>query len=270
MKEGESAYLAVTRKTYQITQVVQIQRCWRLYLDKLTFKHIRNLIHSYEQEDPKTSLLRINRTEATLVDKATGLHVRFRLNGLCFPPTIVYKVYTHRPVVDMGSFSPRNYTGNSENPAKTYVRCENNGWRPVIGTPAEQTGPKVVLRVPDFGGVFFNSLEERRISKLLAVKKRKRAWLKKLYAEGRAAEFDKPLEADNGVEPASPSESELPDLELMRWSAGLDFDEYERDWYSRAISLSELYDQDWHKLGTCLPVYDLPACNMPVVRTPYD
>lgn len=37
------------------------------------------------------------------------MHLRFRLGGSCFPPILFYKIYTHRPVADIGAFGPRNY-----------------------------------------------------------------------------------------------------------------------------------------------------------------
>jgi hypothetical protein len=103
-------YLAATKKSYQLSPVLQIQRSWRSYWvqtplllklffvydsdssrcpsssdlpqvlitvessflalllqDKLTFSRIRNLIHTYEQEDPKSILLRINRNEVAFL-----------------------------------------------------------------------------------------------------------------------------------------------------------------------------------------------------------
>jgi hypothetical protein len=40
----------------------------------------------------------INPREAALLDAAAGAHVRFRLDGRPFPPAVVYKIFTHRPV----------------------------------------------------------------------------------------------------------------------------------------------------------------------------
>ena len=67
-----------------------------------------------------------------------------------FPPTIFFKIFTHRSVVDMCSFSPRDYTAMSErkmlckdvhnnkdsraipiDKEKWYKRIESNGWRPL-------------------------------------------------------------------------------------------------------------------------------------------
>jgi len=43
----------------------------------------------------------INPREAALLDAAAGTHVRFRLGGAAFPPVIMYKIYTHRPVAGL-------------------------------------------------------------------------------------------------------------------------------------------------------------------------
>jgi hypothetical protein len=39
--------------------------------------------------------------------------VRFRLGGSCFPPLVFYKIFTHRPVTDVGMFCPRNYSAEA-------------------------------------------------------------------------------------------------------------------------------------------------------------
>lgn len=53
---------------------------------------------------PKESML--------LDDIACGLHVRFRLGGVLFPPKIFFKIYTHRPLCDVNAFAPRDYYGD--------------------------------------------------------------------------------------------------------------------------------------------------------------
>lgn len=90
----------------------------------------------------------------------SGLHLRFRLGGECFPPRLLYKIFTHRPVTDICSFCPRDYnsqqTSRIDNAASQapiftttqigfaglgehsaqqgwYSREENNEWRPVDG-----------------------------------------------------------------------------------------------------------------------------------------
>eukprot|EP00798_Chlamydomonas_sp_ICE-L_P022634 gene22634-29776_t len=62
-----------------------------------------------ERGDPKELLRSINPREGQLADAAAGIHVRFRMGGSVFPPIVFYKIFTHRPVLDIGSFCPRDY-----------------------------------------------------------------------------------------------------------------------------------------------------------------
>lgn len=55
--------------------------------------------------------------EAQFMDDAAGTHVRFRLASPTsnskygtFPPAVYYKIYTHRPIVDLCATAPRDYT----------------------------------------------------------------------------------------------------------------------------------------------------------------
>jgi len=43
------------------------------------------------------------------LDVASNVHIRFRLGGENFPPTIYYKIYCHGSVCDINSFAPRDY-----------------------------------------------------------------------------------------------------------------------------------------------------------------
>jgi hypothetical protein len=52
----------------------------------------------------------INPNEAKYIDSAAGIRIRFRLAGERFPPTIYYKIFTNRPVQDLGANAPRDYT----------------------------------------------------------------------------------------------------------------------------------------------------------------
>ena len=49
----------------------------------------------------------INPREASLVDRASGMRVRFRLGGDTFPPQIYYKIFTRAALCDVGAFAPR-------------------------------------------------------------------------------------------------------------------------------------------------------------------
>lgn len=62
-----------------------------------------------EGSSPVELLKCINPREASLIDAASRIHLRFRLGGCSFPPTVMYKIFTHAPVADICSFGPRAY-----------------------------------------------------------------------------------------------------------------------------------------------------------------
>ncbi|KIY95840.1 Uncharacterized protein C11orf65 [Monoraphidium neglectum] len=64
-------------------------------------------------DDPRALLRAINPREAALLDAAAGAHVRFRLGGASFPPQVLYKIFTHRPVADINAFAPRDYAAEA-------------------------------------------------------------------------------------------------------------------------------------------------------------
>ncbi|RLN89514.1 hypothetical protein BBJ28_00002024 [Nothophytophthora sp. Chile5] len=144
-----------------------LQAAWKSYTQRRIFRYYRDLLTFRSTGDPARMLRAINPGEAGLLDASMGAQVRFRLGGLVFPPTIYYKIFTRRPVCDLGAFSPKDYTlarqgapvshsharrsrgqtesatfirvGNSYYRARQqeqdtrlwYRRLENNGWRPV-------------------------------------------------------------------------------------------------------------------------------------------
>merc|ERR1719450_708842 len=79
--------------------------------------------------DPHLLLKSILPREAMLLDPAMQVHVRFRLGGSRFPPSIYYKIFTHGAVCDLGSFAPRNYAaerlGATRDVEDWYIREEN-------------------------------------------------------------------------------------------------------------------------------------------------
>ncbi|GBG85600.1 hypothetical protein CBR_g40328 [Chara braunii] len=99
----------LTLLTQRHVAASKIQRAWRSYWDRRIFKYYRDLLLFRERGDPASLLRVINPVEAGLVDAAAGTHIRFRLGGPFFPPNIFYKIYTHNPIADMCSFSPRAY-----------------------------------------------------------------------------------------------------------------------------------------------------------------
>ena len=98
----------------------------------------------------------INPGVAYMIDPASAIHIRFRLGGTTFPPTLFYKIFTHNPVCDIGAFAPRDYTvvkrvldskkrnastgslassasfeADPDDKSRWYRREDNNGWRPI-------------------------------------------------------------------------------------------------------------------------------------------
>jgi hypothetical protein len=153
----------------------RIQLAWRGYVNRQIFAFYKHLVQYREGSDALLMLRSINASEAFLMDPAAGLHVRFRLGGAAFPPIVLYKVFTHRSVADIGAFAPKDYVGapprrtakeanNASDlrrtanglrqlPAKPkdrsgwYQRVENNDWRAV--SEAVFTGPNAAANLPD-------------------------------------------------------------------------------------------------------------------------
>ena len=95
-----------------------IQLNWRRFCNKRIFRYFRELIKNRLHGEPADLLRVIAPGESYLLDKAAGVHIRFRLGGSIFPPKIYYKIYTHRPLCDINSFAPRYYS--KEKPAGTF------------------------------------------------------------------------------------------------------------------------------------------------------
>ncbi|PNH00894.1 hypothetical protein TSOC_013259, partial [Tetrabaena socialis] len=110
-----------------------IQTAWRAFRNRRIYTYYRDLIRFRERGDPRELLKVINPREAQLVDAASGIHVRFRLGGTVFPPLVFYKIFTHRPVTDIGAFGPRDYANEVRmSPAELH----NN-------RPAQQLGQQI-------------------------------------------------------------------------------------------------------------------------------
>lgn len=87
-----------------------IQFCWRSFCSRKIFKYFSELIRFRLQGAPADLLRSIVPNESGYIDKAAGIHVRFRLGGSVFPPGVYFKIYTHRPVCDVNAFAPRDYS----------------------------------------------------------------------------------------------------------------------------------------------------------------
>nr|KAJ3421230.1 hypothetical protein HK105_004159 [Polyrhizophydium stewartii] len=182
-----------------------IQRAWRRFYNVRIFQFYRDLIKFSENGDPKRLLKYINPKEAQLIDQSFGAHIRFRLGGEAFPPTIMYKMFVHQNIIDMNSFSPRDYTDSKtkqplprqlfqkdfkipqKDPSEEwYQRFENNDWRPVsnlVWSTASAEIQSVVTESPK--KIAFHYKKPARQADLDARRKqRKLEWMRQLYKQG--------------------------------------------------------------------------------------
>ena len=188
-----------------------IQRGWRGFTNRRIFGYLREMLLFREQGDAKELLRCINPREASLIDPATAIHVRFRLGGALFPPAIYYKVYTHAPVTDVGAFAPRDYTSHLQPPPVVlhnharpgegraemmaiamehdgwYRRSENNGWRPVAG---ETLGDMDTTARTSRPVVWHHDKLVRKEAAVRKRKERKREWMRQMYALGKGGETE--------------------------------------------------------------------------------
>ncbi|KAJ3299461.1 hypothetical protein HK104_008817 [Borealophlyctis nickersoniae] len=252
----------------------KIQLAWKSYYNTKIYHFYRDLIKFRERGDPRKLLKFINPHEASLIDSAMRVHVKFRLGGSSFPPTIYYKIFVHNNLIDMNAFSPRDYTSAAaKQPVprdlfdKTgplpkfdnegwYLRFENNGWRPVSDKLWDENRDTTTQVSAAQKLSYHYSKLKRRQEVEKAKRKRKLEWLQKMYQEGKRA--TKPLEEEEmllGEEqippkahiPAFESESDageyMAELEqeldadfLIKWTAALDFETYFNDWLEMATT----------------------------------
>lgn len=254
---------------------VRIQRAWRSYTNTKIFKYYKELIRFKLKGNPKELLKTINPSEAFLIDKASNIHIRFRLGGYKFPPLIYYKIYIHSGCVDINSFAPRDYQAMKKHAKKStinikfeeeetknlkdgwYERTDNNGWRPItenIIMPFDKVELQTAIKPVPFHYDKVKRKEMRATDK----KKKKIRWLKKLYEEGKKIEemenqheviktIQEFGDVGGEIDQKNPFEDdkllELNDEELneyvnglMKWSETLDFDKYMEHWFSIATS----------------------------------
>lgn len=184
---------------------VKIQKAWRAYTNTKIFKYYKTLIQFRMKGDPRDLLRTINPNEASFIDRASNIHVRFRLGGENFPPLIYYKIYIHSGICDLNSFAPRDYTAIRKVTKKAivnislesnevkkmddgwYERYDNNGWRPItdnIIMPFD----KVELQTASKPVTYHYDKQKRK--ELTAKQKRakKLRWLRKLYSDAKKQE----------------------------------------------------------------------------------
>ncbi|KAJ3101151.1 hypothetical protein HDU97_001617 [Phlyctochytrium planicorne] len=245
----------------------KIQRAWRSYYAIKIYRFYRELIRFREKGDPKKLLKFVNPKEAQLIDGASGIHVRFRLGGTKFPPTIYYKIFVHSRMVDMNAFSPRDYTkeakqlqpkvlftnvqplpsGNPEN-GGWYKRYENNGWRPVSDRVWDERNDEITQATSELPVTYHFSKLRRRQELERKRKQKKLKWLRAMYEEGRrVADAKQGYEYDEDEEEEFDTEEDLLqaindlekdlDHELMsKWSDALDFEAYIQNWMTISLT----------------------------------
>ncbi|XP_032878593.1 protein MFI isoform X1 [Amblyraja radiata] len=246
-----------------------IQRAWRRHIDMQLFKHYRNMINFRGKGNPKFMMKCINPIEADLLDSAAGVHVRFRLGGETFPPEIYYKIFTHRPIVDLCANSPKDYTNpavkqkvprqvHNHDLVKTqevdrsgwYKRIENNDWRSLSDKYLGTTTDYMQFEPTRKTTVFHHCIAQRRQDVMRRQKQRKIEWMKKMYREGiLQAQTQDPTAAVlvqrategvfNSLEQHGPNavlDWEVD--ELIEWTNALNFEKYLMDWMEIASSNS--------------------------------
>lgn len=171
---------------------IKIQRFWRKLGNYRIFCALRDIVAKFRGTgDPFLLLRSILPMESMYLDPAMQVHVRFRLGGERFPPSIYYKIFTHGAVCDLGSFAPRNYAaerlGAPRREEDFYVRAENNGWRPLVVRfqPGSKTRHRDEIEKATSKKVikhFHHSRIRRRQDVERQRKERTRAWMQKLYS----------------------------------------------------------------------------------------
>ncbi|XP_044297379.1 protein MFI isoform X2 [Varanus komodoensis] len=242
-----------------------IQKAWRRWLDIGVFDYYKELIGFKLCGEPSHLMKYIDPREAEFLDAAAGVHMKFRLGGIKFPPSIYYKIFTHRPIVDVCAYSPKDYTKlaittrqtrklqkkSCEDPSDWYKRIENNGWRllsPRFWKALDPITAEDNLRVKEFECL--SMLKKQEMIKRR--KRRKIEWLKKMY-------FGKSLQVQT-ADPAatvliqrategliSTLENEGIDKvmewevdEMLKWTNALNYEEYVKQW--KEIGTSKLSD----------------------------
>lgn len=84
---------------------LSIQTCWRYYCSRRIFRYFSDLICLKLKGAPADLLRAIIPNESALLDKAAGVHVRFRLGGIVFPRRFISK-YSHTDLCAMSTRSP--------------------------------------------------------------------------------------------------------------------------------------------------------------------
>ena len=114
--------IAATRIWTAFNAVQCIQLCWRSHCNRRIYRYFRDLVLIKLKGVPHDLLKSIIPNEVHHLDKAAGVHVRFRLGGSIFPPKVYFKIFTHRPLCDVNAFAPRDYC--NERPVDPFLVSE--------------------------------------------------------------------------------------------------------------------------------------------------
>ena len=234
------------------------RQIYHFYVDLIKFR---------ERGDPQLMLKCINPKEASLIDSASGLHVRFRLGGASFPPTIYYKIFCHAPVADMCSFAPKDYvdarrckptttmrhnkeTLRQEDRSRWYKRNDKNEWRCIserVLQDAETIAEEPAYEIPK-DAPWHHSKLKRKQDVSLKVKRKRREWLKHLYTQEQmvltmdsASKQAVVKDAANLFDSMSDGELEAEVERLVQWTRDLDFQTYRQDWLLTATTAGSDY-----------------------------
>lgn len=110
----------ITLKQQRKSAVI-IQRTWRNYSSKKVYNYVKNKLYYFSQQDPVRLLKWKNPVEASIFDKKLGYHLVFRLDGLTFPPVIVYKIFI--------SVGVHTTTNNQKSKGKSGKNISKTGWK---------------------------------------------------------------------------------------------------------------------------------------------
>lgn len=205
----------------------RIQSLWRRYCNRKIFFFYKSLVLEKLRGAPSDILRHIIPREIDLLDRAAGIHVRFRLGGQSFPPKVCFKIFTHRGVCDVGAFAPRHYKlGMPHSKAKSshtkrlhyspsnqqkmrirvgssffnsvtddanmmedwYIREENNFWRPIAENTLLDAFACENFVKPIKQSFHYSKLYRKHDVEILR-KRRKREWMAKAYRLAKECSF---------------------------------------------------------------------------------
>eukprot|EP00755_Sulcionema_specki_P002353 Sspe_Gene.118481::Locus_112104_Transcript_1_1_Confidence_1.000_Length_1356::g.118481::m.118481 len=245
----------------------RIQGAWKRFIQRQIFQFYVDLIKFRERGDPQLMLKCINPREASLMDAASGVHVRFRLGGGTFPPTIFYKIFAHSPIADIGAFAPKDYTTARkklppsvvhnkvpvpmDDRSRWYQRVDNNEWRPICDKILQNAEAIVADReapytIPKTVKWHYSKLK-RKEEAVKDLKRKRRQWLMELYTQEQEAQglaTKEKIQEDANKLFATMTDDELEEEveRLVQWTRDLDFKEYRNDWLVTATTAGSDYE----------------------------